>query len=235
MSAVLDIAIAVIIALSVFFGAKNGFVKTAISAGSAIIAIIVVMIFAPKLQGVFLDSSAADRVRAEVNERISKIMPDGDEYDPEAVKEESEFQKLLEIVGIDSEEFEEKWETWKGNQTETLRNDIVNYVSEPLVRAIAMLLAFIILFFGSIIALKAAAILLDKICVLPVLKQANTLLGILLGCVLALVKVGIFVYLVNLFLPYLQARDVALLSKIDTSHTILFKWFEKIDIISRLF
>ena len=235
MSAVLDIAIAVIIGLSVFFAAKNGFVKTAISIGSIIIAIIVVMIFAPKLQGVFLKSSTADSVRAEINERIADMVSSSDEnYDPDEVKDKTEFKKLLEIVGIDSDEFEKKWDTWKQNQTDELRDDMVNYVSEPLVKAIAMLLAFMILFFGSLIVLKAVSMLLDKVCVLPVLKQANTLLGIILGCVLALVKVSIFVYVVNLLLPYFQAKDVALLSRIDPSSTILFKWFEKVDIISWL-
>ncbi|MDD4124765.1 MAG: CvpA family protein [Eubacteriales bacterium] len=235
MSAVLDIAIAVIIGLSVFFGARNGFVKTAISIGSVIIAIIVVVIFAPKLQGVFLESSAADSVREEINEKLANMVSSSDEnYDPDEVKERSEFKKLLEIVGIDSDEFEAKWDSWKQNQTDELRDDMVNYISEPLVKAIAMLLAFIILFFGSIIVLKLVAILLDKICVLPVLKQANTLLGILLGVILALVKVSIFVYIVNLLLPYFQAKDLPLLSRIDPSSTILFRWFEKIDIISWL-
>lgn len=235
MSAVLDIAIAVIIGLSVFFGAKNGFVKTAISAGSIIIAVVVVIVFAPKLQGVFLQSSAADSVRNEIGERIAKILPAAEgEYDPEEVKEQSEFKSLLSIVGIDTDEFEAKFQTWKTNQTDELREDLVRYVSEPLVKAIATLLSFIILFFGSLLALKVVSILLDKVCVLPVLKQANSFLGILLGIVLALVKVSVFVFLVNLLLPYFQAKDTPLLSKMDPAATVLFKWFEKIDIISWL-
>lgn len=235
MSAVLDIAIVAILGLSVFFGAKNGFVKTAISIGSLIIAIIVVMIFAPKLQHVFLKSSAADSVRSEINERLADMVSSsGDTYDPDEVKKQSEFGKLLDTIGIDSDEFDEKWQNWKQNQTDDLRDDMVNFISEPLVKAIAMLLAFIVLFFGTIILLKVVAFLLDKVCVLPVLKQANTLLGILLGCVLALVKVSIFCYIVTLILPYLQARDVPVLSRIDPSSTILFKWFAKIDILSWL-
>jgi uncharacterized membrane protein required for colicin V production len=235
MSAVLDIIIAVIIGLSVFFGAKNGFVKTAINMGSVIIAVIVVALFAPKLQGVFLESSAADSVRAEINQRLADMVSSSDDnYNPDEVKKSSDFEKLLEIVGIDVEEFEKKWDTWKDNKTDELRDEMVNFISEPLIKAIAMLLSFIILFFGTIIALKLVAILLDKIMVLPVLKQANTLMGLLLGIAMAFIKVSVFVYVVNLLLPYFQAKDLSLLSKIDPANTILFKWFEKIDIISRI-
>ena len=67
MSAVLDIIIAVIIGLSVFFGAKNGFVKTAISMGSIIVAVIVVALFASKL---VFESTAADRRREGINQRL---------------------------------------------------------------------------------------------------------------------------------------------------------------------
>ena len=59
-------------------------------------------------------------------------------------------------------------------------------------------------------------------------------LGIILGAVLALVKVSIFVFMIKLILPYLQAKDLPLLSRINPDSTILFKWFEKIDIISWL-
>ncbi|NLN55730.1 MAG: CvpA family protein [Clostridiales bacterium] len=235
MSAVLDIIIAVIIGLSVFFGAKNGFVKTAISMGSIIVAVIVVALFASKLQGVFLESTAADRVREEINQRLADMVSASDEnYNPDEVKESSDFEKFLDIVGIDSREFEEKYNTWKENQTDKLRDEMVNFVSEPLVKTIALLLSFIILFFGTIIVLKFAAIILDRIVSIPGLKQANTLLGIILGAVLALIKVSIFVFMIKLILPYLQAKDLPLLSRINPDSTILFKWFEKIDIISWL-
>ena len=235
MSAVLDIIIAVIIGLSVFFGAKNGFVKTAISMGSIIVAVIVVALFASKLQGVFLESTAADRVREEINQRLADMVSASDKnYNPDEVKESSDFEKFLDIVGIDSREFEEKYNTWKENQTDKLRDEMVNFVSEPLVKTIALLLSFIILFFGTIIVLKFAAIILDRIVSIPGLKQANTLLGIILGAVLALVKGSIFVFMIKLILPYLQAKDLPLLSRINPDSTILFKWFEKIDIISWL-
>ncbi|MFA6729554.1 MAG: CvpA family protein [Eubacteriales bacterium] len=236
MSAVLDIIIAIIIGLSVFFGAKNGFVKTAISIGSIVIAIVVVMAFAPKLQSVFLKCPAADTVRSEVNSRLAKMVSSTDDnYDPDEVKNQSEFTKLLNIIGIDGDEFDAKWQQWKQGKTEDLKDEMVNFISEPLVKAIAMILAFVVLFFGTIIALKLVAFVLDKVCVLPVLKQANTLLGILLGIALAVIKVSIFCYVVNLLLPYFQAKDIALVSKINTSSTILFKWFSKINVFSWIF
>lgn len=236
MSAILDIIIILIVGLSIFFAAKNGFIKTLISFSSIIVAIIVVALFTSKLEAKLLDSSAAKAVRNSVNERLAAIVSSkADDYDPNEVKEESKFDELLEIVGIDSKEFNETWESWKSLKTDDLRDKLVNYVAEPLMKGIAILISFIILFFGTIIALKLVSFILDKIFALPVLKTANSLLGCLLGVVLAWIRTSAFVYIVNLLLPYLQAKNISLISKIDPAKTIVFKWFAEVDIISKLF
>lgn len=238
MSAILDIVVVLIIGLSIFFAMKNGFIKTLVSFSCVIVAIIVVALFTSDLKAKLLDSSAARSVRNAVNEKLASIVSAkaDDEYDPEeVVSEKSKFDELLDIVGIDSDEFEKTWNEWKTSKSDDLRDKLVNFIADPLMNGIATLISFIILFFGTIIVLKLAAFILDKIFALPVLKTANKLFGCLLGIALAWMRVSAFIYIVEKLLPYLQTKGIVLVSNIDPSKTIIFKWLENISLISLLF
>lgn len=236
MSAILDIILVLIIGLSIFFAARNGFIKTLLNFSSVIVAIIVVALFSSGFEAKLLESSAAKSVRNAIDTRLAEIVSSKtDDYDPNEVKEQNKFSELLEIVGIDGEEFTRDWESWTDLRTDELRDKLVNYVADPLMKGIAALISFVVLFFGTIIALKIITFVLDKIFALPVLHAANTLLGGVLGVFLAWLRASTFVYIVNLLLPYLQAKDITLLAKIDPAKTVVFQWFENIDIISKLF
>ena len=58
------------------------------------------------------------------------------------------------------------------------------------------------------------------------LKQAaDNFLGVLLGVILAAVRVYLFVALVNLLLPYGTQLGWTFFSQLDAGSTILFSWF----------
>ena len=235
MSAVLDVCICAIMILTVVICAKRGFFKSLIKIGSVVLAVLAVVLFSAQLKAKLLETKTCSDVREKMNARLGEIVSsEADEYDPDDVKRSPKFAELLGVLGIRTEAFDRTWETWKNERTDEIREKLVNYVSEPLMDMLASILAFIILFFGTLIAVRLIGFLLDKIFVLPVLKQANTLLGLMLGVVMALVYACAFVYLVNLALPYLQARGVEQLSRISPDKTYVFKWFAEHDVIAAL-
>ena len=235
MSAVLDVCVLAIAILTVVICAKRGFFKSLIKVGSLIIAIIMVVVFFSQLKAALLESKTCESVRESMNARLAEIVSsDTEEYDPEEVKESPKFAEILSVLGIKTEAFDRAWAQWRAEKTEEVRDKLVNYVSEPLIDMIASALAFIILFFGTMIAVRLLGFVLDKIFVLPVLKQANTLLGIVLGVLLAIVYVSAFVYIVCRLLPYLQARGSGFFMSIDPEKSFIFKWFAHHDIIAVL-
>lgn len=235
MSAILDVSVLAIMALTVFICARRGFFKSLIKVGSLVIAIIFVVIFFSQLKSALLESKTCQNVRESMNARLAEMVDsEEDEYDPGEVKESPKFVELLKVLGVKTDSFERTWAQWRQERTEDLRDKLVDFVSKPLMDAIASVLAFIILFFGTMIAVRLLGFILDKIFVLPVLKQANTLLGVLLGVLLALVYVCAFVYIVNRTLPYLQARGSGFFMSIRPEKTLIFKWFSNHDIIAVL-
>ena len=233
MSAILDILIVVIIGVTIGFAVKNGFVKTVLSAASFLIALAVAFLFVAPVRDAFLEtmpfeeaakrveSGMAVKVRTAVDESITSFVTDTSEEQAEL----PEFLTKLEFIGIDKDELQTKWNDWRSGNTETLKNELVGYVSEPVLRAVATFTAFILLYLGSVLVLRLAAYLLDKLTDLPILRQANKLLGLAAGVVLALLRVWLFCAVVRLLLPCADTLGLDFVSRIDPSATFLFKFF----------
>lgn len=226
MSAILDILIIVIIALSIFFAAKRGFIRTLLGGTSFLIAVAVALIFINPVRDYLGNSSVADKARASLSDTLAGfVSSDSESYDPKLLEDNSAFMNMISVFGIDTDEIQEKWQDWRTENTEKLRVDLEEYVSKPVVHAVATVVAFLALFLGSLLILKLALFLLDRFFRLPVLRQANTFLGVLLGVILAAVRVYLFVALVNLLLPYGTQLGWKFFSQLDAGSTILFSWF----------
>jgi uncharacterized membrane protein required for colicin V production len=235
MSAILDVLVIAIVLITVFVCGKRGFFKSLIKVGSVILAIVAVVLFFGKLKTYMLESKTCETVREKMNDRLAEIVSsEEDEYDPNEVKESPKFIEILQILGVETSEFEKTWQQWRTERTDELREKLVNFVSDPLIDMIASVLSFIALFFGTLIAVRLLGFVLDKIFVLPVLKQANTALGVLLGLIMAVIYVSAFVYVVNHALPYLQAKGSEFFMRIDPEKTYVFKWFAEHDLIAWL-
>ena len=146
MSAILDILIVVIIGVTILFAVKNGFVKTVLSAASFLIALVVAFLFVSPVRDAFLESGMAVKVRSAVDESITSFVTGASAEQEEL----PEFLTKLEFIGIDLAELEEKWNDWRTENTETLKNELVGYVSEPVLRAVATFTAFVLLYLGSV-------------------------------------------------------------------------------------
>ena len=226
MSAILDILIIVIIALSIFFAAKRGFIRTLLGGTSFLIAVAVALAFINPVRDYLGNSSVADKARASLYDTLAGfVSSDSESYDPKLLEDNSAFMNMISVFGIDTEEIREKWQEWRTENTEKLRVDLEEYVSKPVVHAVATVVAFLVLFLGSLLILQLALFLLDRFFRLPVLRQANTFLGVLLGVILAAVRVYLFVALVNLLLPYGIQLGWTFFSQLDAGSTILFSWF----------
>lgn len=226
MSSILDICIILIIVFSIFFAAKKGFIRTLLGGASFIIAVTVALVFIDPVKSFFVNTSVAQNARETISNTLAGfVSSDSENYDPTLLEDNSSFATMISIFGIDQDELREKWTEWREENTEKLRTDLENYIAEPVVNAVITVLAFLVLFFGATLILKLTVFLLDRFFQLPVLKQANTFLGVLLGVVLAIIRVYLFVAVINLLLPYGNQLGWRFFSQISADETLIFGWF----------
>lgn len=230
----LDIIVILIIGLTVFFAAKNGFVKTAISAVSLILAIIITSIFAQPVADFLAETAVADSIETATEEKITNLLLDGSVGINDILDgENEEFNMLTTLAGIDTQELK-LWYNQNVVDKSNAESMLAEKLSGPVIELIAMLIAIIILFFGSQIVLSVLSFLLDKIARLPILRSCNKLLGVILGVILALARVCLFCFVVEILIENSAFLGSDFLASLDPEKTAVYKIFKDIDIFSFL-
>ena len=231
MSFILDLIIIIIAGVTVFFAWKNGFVKTAISAASFLIAIAVTAAFSTPLAEALAETSIAESIEEATEEKISEIIGESTSGITGLIDgESSEFNTLISIAGFDSEEIRD----WYHGQiwSEDGESALSKHIAEPIVDVIAMLVAVVVLYIGTQVLLSIAGFFLDKIAKLPILRTANKSLGIALGAVLALFRICLFCFAVNLLIEHSAFLGSDFINSLNADNTLLFGLFSNIDIFA---
>ena len=207
-----DLIIAAILGLSIYFGFKKGFIKTVLSALSFFIALVIAFSFQAKLSEKIYEMPMVDSVKKTIREEFIKLAPTNTNeqgFDSEKlVTEKPEgFMAILDIAGISESDIKAKYEGWKKQGTEMAADALVSYVADPIIKSLVSIISFAIIFFASLLVLKILIYILDNIFRLPVLKQANKVLGVTLGVFLGLFRAYVFGAAVTLFLPLIQSNN----------------------------
>lgn len=232
MSFLLDIIIIAIIAITIYFSAKNGFVKTAISAVSFILAVAVTAMFASGLAEKLKDTSIAETIETSTKEAITDaLIAENIGIDGLLEGQSEEFDSLIGIAGIERNELKE-WYQDNIASDKSGEAIIAERVAEPIVDIIAMLVAIIILFVGTQLVLSVAAYFLNKLAKLPILRTANKGLGIALGIVLSVFRVSLFCFAVNILIENAAFLNNDFINGLNPESTLLFNLFNQIDIFA---
>ena len=231
MSFLLDIIIVAIIAVTMFLSARNGFVKTAISAASFILAIIITAAFASPLANALKETSIAGSVKDSTKEIITNVLvAENIGIDDLLDGNSKEFNSLIGIAEIEIEDLR-AWYSENIANGESAESIIADRLAEPLTDILATIVALIILYIGTQILLSVAGFFLNKLAKLPILKTANKGLGIALGVVLSLFRVCFFCFLVGAIIENAAIfPNREFIEAINPDNTLLFNIFSKIDI-----
>ncbi len=232
MSILLDIIIVAIIALTIYFAFKNGFVKTAISALSFLLAIAVTAAFASPLADFLKETAVAETVEAATEQVITDALA----KDPIGINgllegKSEEFNNLLTLAQIDRSELA-AWYSSNIANAESGEVMLAKRIAAPMVDIIATLIAIIVLYIGTQVILSIAAFILNKIASLPILRTANKGLGLAVGVVLALFRVCLFCFVMNLLIENALFLGNGFISSLNPESTLLFKFFSNIDIFA---
>ncbi len=103
-------------------------------------------------------------------------------------------------------------------------SDISEFMASPIAHTISNILGFVLVFIVLLIALGLITIFLDKVCKLPILKTANTLLGIILGALLGLLFAWLIAAVAGGALPHITKAYPEVFDPMTMENSIVLRW-----------
>ena len=237
MSLLLDLILLLIAGVTIFLAAKRGFVKTFLSAASTIIALVIVFLFTSPLTEYLENTALPDAVRTNTAAYIDNLVEEKGADDSQSLVSDrgGELYALLEGVGIDGDRLSDWVVEHEDLVKEQFRDELVNFIADNVTPVLLRAIAVAILFFGSYLALKLLSILLTGVVErIPFVRGANHLLGVVVGVVLALIRILIFCTVVRVLLDTSLLSGWSALAGFDPDKTLLFRLFGSIPFV-RLF
>lgn len=228
MNFVLDLILVVICFLTVFIAAKKGFIRSVMGFVSKIVALIAAYTFTPTvaayIKGRFLLAPLSDSIGASVK---SAVTVDGG-YDFSALSEK--IPSILERYLISGEELTEKLETMQKTGDEALRF-VSDVIADKVAGMIATAIAFIGIFVLVCVLLWVVTIIADAVFKLPVLRTANTVLGVLFGVLSAFIITLVYCSAVSLLVGALGSVAPKFFGQDVIDRTFIVKLFANADLI----
>lgn len=253
MNIALDLIIVAIIAFNIVYAVKKGFVKIVLRSLTVVVSLILAfMLVAPvrsALSATEYSTKAEAAIRDGVISLLDGIASDGrddavsaDEQPEEDVSAADDGAgagmqsviSLLGYAGIDTGELQADMSEWIDTKSEQLKVKLADGITPGIHKALLTAVSFTAIFAAALIVMNILAWLLGKAVKLPVLKQADKLLGLIVGAVLALAEVYLFVALVKLLLPYGAALG-GIMSDVSVKDTFLFRFFYSTDLFRLIF
>ena len=236
MSWILDLIVIAIAAVTIFFAVKNGFVRTLISTASFAVCIIVTVIFVSPLSDALEHTGIAENVKQTTVTHIADYIDDdklsgiGDLLSGKS----ENFNTLARVAGFDVSELKSWYETNVSDGDEQASLKLAEKISAPIISLLASVVAVVILFLGTKLALWLVSLLLGQVMKLPVLHSFDKGLGVLLGVLLSVVRICLFCFLVKIVTENSLFINVDFISKLDPESTLLFRIFYHFDLFEFL-
>ncbi len=232
MSWFLDVSIILIFSLTVFFAARNGFVKTLISAVSFILAIVITATFATPLANYLKTTPIAETIETATEEKITEfILEDAVNVDGLINGDSEKFNTLLSITGINKGELS-KWYSENVIDVTNKESALAKHIATPIIDITATAASIVLLFIGTQILLSILSRVLNVIAKLPLLRTCNKFLGILLGIVLAAFRIFLFCFVMRLLIENADFLGSDFISALEPENTLIFDKLQNVNLYS---
>lgn len=176
----LDIIVIIIIGFSAIEGLIKGFIKTLFGLVAVIAAILLTIMFTPKVSDMVIENTSFDEM---ISEKTIELL------DIEALVDSKftdiEEQEIIQNLQLPNNLIEHLIENNTNMIKEQLNIDgFIEYIGMIIANMAVKALVFILLFVIITLILNAIVALLDLISQLPVLKQMNAVGGLFIGIIL---------------------------------------------------
>lgn len=216
MNYVLDGALLLVIALTIYVYYKRGFVKAVLGFGKTLLSYICAVAFGRIVGGYLAERFFDENITNIVYNTLEKHnMGDQLEKVPESLR------VVAEKCGVDVDSLISNASGQEWIQEASTRIGIA------ISSVVSVLAGYVLVFVVAYLVFLLGAFILEALVELPVLRSLNHLLGLCLGCLCAIVFAFLFVLFIKVIIYYLAAsgdREIVL-ETIDK--TYLFKFFSE--------
>lgn len=240
MSLIFDIVIIVICALTIFIGAKKGFVKSVMHLGSNIASLFTAYAFYPKLS-VFIKDTYLQKALSEgiastikalsssgagentVTYDLSKLFADM----PEA------FTQILNRYNTGYPELQAVYGN-SSSVTEPIVDSLANAISSSVAGVLSNIAAFTLIYLSAMLALTIITLILDAIFKLPVLKTANTFLGTVFGVICAIFLAWLLSTISIHLIEAMTSVNPSQFNNATIQNSVILKFFNENNLLSMI-
>lgn len=186
------IVILVILLGNAIIGMKVGFIKTAFSLISLILALILTIWVSPVVKD-YLKGN--EKIFNSISTKIEKMLPFEEEVET-AEEQSTQIEKLSLPQSIKNSLMENNTvENYKALAIHSFKEYVSNYLTGIVINALSFIIAFLVI----LIILWIIFIALNLISKLPLLNQVNKTAGLLAGLIHGLILVWLFFILLTVF------------------------------------
>ena len=181
MSYLLDAVLIVLFALCVWIGWKRGFIKTVSGLIALAVAVIVASTFSTPIANAVYTGTVEPAVLSTLEEKInSEVLPTAEQLDAAIDEMPSLVATLLEVgdMGSGAAILEQVDAVESGKSA---ASTITDCVVTPIVLPLMQMLCSVVLFAAAYLIASILLRVLDLVAKLPVLKQLNSVLGVVAG------------------------------------------------------
>lgn len=228
MTYILDIAVLVILGLTVFFGYRRGFLQTVVQLVGCVAAFIIALSISTPAANTVFDSFVAESVETRVVESLNDVadVPVEEKLDaaiaelPKPVgallKNNAQLQEAVDELG-----------TSMSASVDSLAKSLVQTVVRPVVVTVLQLLIFVLAFLLLLLIAKLLVRVVKPIAKLPVIRQIDGTLGAVLGVLKGALFVCVLVSVLQLIA--VAASDNGPITQNVLDNTLLVRYIADIN------
>lgn len=227
MSLVFDVIILAVCVVSIVLGAKRGFIKSVMGICTLVAALCLSYAFTPTVSEYIHNTDAMGNISESIGDTIKSLSrTDEGGYDLEKMFSDmpDAFRQILERYNADDSVLAETLPP-ETAASESAVDTLASAIAEPVAHAISNVAAFLLIFIASVAVLKLLTWLLDLLFQLPVLKTANTMLGLLIGVVIALFWAWILCPLSVTFIRAMSSISPDLFNESVIENSVILSFF----------
>ncbi len=225
MNFLLDLILLVIVTTTLVRCTARGFVRSVVHLASMVVAFIAAWGFTPQLADWLEAEVFSDRVAELVTDTIRSLAaPVGEHFDLSRLFADmpADFAALLTRYDADADALAATF----GRMNDVgaaAADEMARTIAEPVVRGLANVSAFVLIFIAAMLVCWLAGLLLELIVKLPVLRTANRFFGFLLGLVCAAALGWLYAEAAESLMGYLHTVEPTAFDADIIEQTLLVK------------
>lgn len=227
---ILDIIIVVLCVLTILISYKRGFFKSVMTLCSGICALLVAYTFTPKLALFVKEKFLLDKIADGVVDTLASMAKAGADsaqnmvYDLSKLLENSQFLKILDQYGADSQHITELINS-ANDGSHAAVEQVAYAVADPIAGTIANIAVFIGLFLAAILVLRLITWAIGIVFTLSVLRDVDKTLGLVFGVISALLFVWIFAMVADAAVQAIASIAPGTVDVAVVNDSVLLKFF----------